>query len=491
LPGGKARQGGAVADIPPEFVVEELERRAAFGRVRKRLRSSLIPGIQRDIFDDKSKQIVALHVRGGGKTWALLSRALACALDGGDVAYIAKTYQSVEDIAWDTLKRICRGHGIEVLTNENKLRARVSGRGRICFFGADNRKFKDQLRGSRWNLIIVDEAAHFYSDLSVLVRDVLVGCTFGRSGTIILTGTPFYIAKGMFFELTKPGAPTHGWSRHECHDPFYNPYSREDVERSMQLLRDEYGPGWDKMPFVRREMFAEWTHDTTALVYKYDQRRNSFKVYKPQIGDTHILGLDFSFTGNTALVEVVVNPDKHRAMFVLNTISMEGVGLDQIDRLGPYLRDFHSRTGGGDIVFDYSQTFIQEALSATYPELNFIRAQKTEKYTHIELFNADLQSSRILIRPETNEKLLNEWAHGTWKRNPDGSTPVGMPKQNPKDKWDCSDACLYAWRWARVRDYEGKEQKPPAEGSREWFEMMDAKMRRAARRAVLQGDYYL
>lgn len=479
-----------VDDIPPHLVVEELERRAALADVRSRLRENLIPGIQCDIFDDTSKQIVALHVRGGGKTWALLSRALAAAMDGHDVAYIAKTYQSVEDIAWDTLKRLCRSLGIEIVTNENKLRARVSGRGRICFFGADNRKFKDSLRGSRWNLIIVDEAGHFYSDLNSLVRDVLIGCTFGRDGTIILTGTPYYISKGLFFELTKPNGDTRGWSKHECHDPFYNPYSRKDVEHSMLLLEKEYGSGWDQLPFVRRELYAEWTYDNSALVYKYDQRKNTFKNYRPHVGDRHVLGLDFSFTGRTGMVETVSNPDRHRALFVLRTVSLDGVGLDQIDRLGPHLKEFHSRTGG-DIVFDHSQTFIQEALSQAFPELSFIPAQKTEKYTHIELFNADLKSSRILVCPEANEDLLWEWSKGTWKRNPDGSTPTGRPKQNPKDKWDASDALLYAWRWSRVRDHEGQPLKGPKEGTREWCEMVDAKMRRQARRDVRQGDYFL
>ena len=193
-----------LAKISPELVLAEANRRRKLASLGERIRSTLLPGIQMDVFDDRSRQIAMLTVRSAGKTWGLLCRALTVALAGGDVAFISKTHQSVEDIAWDTLLRICREFEIDMDTNAAKLRARIANRGRICFFGADNKKFRDNIRGTRWSLIIVDEAGHFYSDLEVLVREILIPCTFARKGTIVLTGTPYYIAKGMFFDLTRP-----------------------------------------------------------------------------------------------------------------------------------------------------------------------------------------------------------------------------------------------------------------------------------------------
>jgi len=471
-------------------VLAELERRETKSNQLKGLEASLLPGIQLDVYNETSRQVAVLQPRGTGKTWGLLTRAIKVALGGGEAAYIAKTKRNVRDICWLTLKRMCKEHGIDARFQETSLICYI-GSGRICFYGADSEQFRDNLRGTRWNLVVVDEAAHFHSDIDTLVQQILIPTTHARKGVIILCGTPHYIPDGLFYNVTS-GLKSGGWSVHVCNDPLYSPYSREDVAETIQSLQEQYGEDYKQLPLYLREYEARWVVDSGSTVYRFDPTKNVYKDFTPRPGDMHVLGLDFSFSGNTGLARLVYNQDRYKSMFVLWSRTLEGVGLDQVDVVGPHLVRFHDETdGNGDIVYDYSQSFIADKLSEYFPQLNLVQARKAEKWQAIELFNADLRASRILVQREANKDLIHEWQHGDRKKNPDGTTPIGKPQQNPRRKWDVSDACLYAWRFARHREFAGAAPKGPKPGSAEYEKQLVQRMKEEAVARLRAGEYDL
>lgn len=435
---------------------------------------------------DRSRQIGYLAPRGVGKTWGIMAKALIEAISGGSIAYVAKTLQSAKESGWPTLLQLVKEHNVYCdRINNSELRV-IIGEGQIKCFGADNKYLKDNIRGSRWSLIIVDEAGHYYSDLARLVREVLIPATFARRGSLVLSGTPTYVPSGLFHNITTQ--PNKAWSIHKIHDPFCNPDSKQDVLDQIELWKKEFGPKWSSIPFIRRELYGEWTNDLDKLVYKYSYNKNTY-IKTPKLNKIkYLAGLDFSFTGSTGWVETI-SSENTKCIFVEKALNYKNIGLDQVDKLGPILNDWNKRTNGADIIYDHAQQFIADKLLEIYPNLSLIPAKKTNKYQHIELFNADLQTSRILLKNNNCGDLINEYNLGDWKTNRDGTEIFGEPKQNPLKKWDTSDALLYVWRETRHREYE-KKDKPPKYGSEEWFKKQEQDILNNLKYGSITQQYY-
>jgi hypothetical protein len=467
-----------MANLPAWMIVDEIKRRKSGPLSRGAIRNSLQEGFQRDVFDCEARNAAIIAPRSIGKTWALATKAVAAAADGLDVAYVAKTEKSLRNYAWSTIQGVSRRTGIPCKLMATDFYINVGSKGgQIRFFGGDNARFIDNLRGTRWHLIIVDESGHFFSDLEKLVMQVLIPCLFGRENAqLVLSGTPNLVPSGFFYEITRTGRERRGgWNVIEEHDPFYSEYSREHVREQLELVKNQYGPGWKDLPWVQREYFARWTIDTDALVYKYQPKINSFRKIDPRQGDTRILAVSSRFKRRTGLVEAVCNRSRYDALFVTRAWSAPH-GYDEIDRIIPCIKQWQTSVGG-KVVVNRSHGSIALLLHQSGVMVSRSREieGKDPELQGINAINADLRTSRVLIKTIGCEDLVEEMTTLDWERDEMGEIDESGKPDRRKNREIC-DALTLAWLESDPRLF-GAPKKDPKVGTAEWYESEEWKHR--------------
>lgn len=174
------------------------------------LRDSLHPK-QRDAYDDPARRVSFLVGRGGGKTSALICRALRKMVTKKKalVAFVASSRPWAKRLIWLPLKNLIdRLHltdEFEFLDGELTCTCKRTG-SRYMLFGADDEKEVDKLRGVGYDEVQIDEAAALALELLEYLISEAVGPRMGeRDGCIVLSGTPGHILRGRFHDVTRPG----------------------------------------------------------------------------------------------------------------------------------------------------------------------------------------------------------------------------------------------------------------------------------------------
>ncbi len=161
---------------------------------------------QRAFIEDPAKLKWALCTRRAAKSYSDGLALAKAALDRPDVSclYIGLTRESAKRIMWkDVLKAINRCHKLGIQFNESELSAKFPNGSVIYLVGADsNEDERQKLLGQKFVLVVIDEAQAFGIDLRQLVYGVLKPAVADYRGTIVLTGTPGNLIKGLFFDVT-------------------------------------------------------------------------------------------------------------------------------------------------------------------------------------------------------------------------------------------------------------------------------------------------
>jgi len=171
---------------------------------------------QRAFIEDPAKLKWALCTRRAAKSYSDGLALAKAALEHPDLSclYIGLTRESAKRIMWK-----------DVQFNESELSAKFPNGSVIYLVGADsNEDERQKLLGQKFVLVVIDEAQAFGIDLRQLVYGVLKPAVADYRGTIVLTGTPGNLIKGLFFDVTNGREA--GWSGHRwiTHD---NPYMAE------------------------------------------------------------------------------------------------------------------------------------------------------------------------------------------------------------------------------------------------------------------------
>lgn len=290
-------------------------------RVREAILGDAHPS-QGDAITDPSRRISILTGRGGGKTSTYKGRYLLemTATTKGKFIYACPTLGMAIDLLWEPLKQACEQLGImdecdwkEAPREGGKILTIKRTGSRLKLFGADDKKQINLCRGQPFNGVGCDEVGFWPSvDLvNNFVEKVIEPRIGERDGWIALASTPGTELRGLFYDVTRDGSPSHrpyrlrddeqyaGWKRVQWSS---HGWSLADViklpnaevrYRPLVALRNSHieiraAKGWgDTNPVWLREYEGRWAADGTTTVYQFDPEKN---LWMPH-GDTPIEGI--------------------------------------------------------------------------------------------------------------------------------------------------------------------------------------------------------
>jgi len=263
------------------------------------MESATLHPAQSKIASDTHRFRVVNCGRRFGKTFLSVWEMFAVAIAKNDsrVAYIAPTYQSARDIAWNELKRITMP--IQVSVNESRLEVKVKnqhgGESLIVLRGWES---IDTLRGQAFDFIVLDEVAHyrnFWEHWQEVIRPTLTD----RKGEALFISTP----KGFnhFYDLFNMQAKDNDYKSFHF-STYDNPHMpREEVDKAKQELTEDR---------FAQEYMADF-RKTEGLVYKeFNRSKHIFDGEVSRVAK-HFAGVDFGFT-NPAAVISILKDDENR-----------------------------------------------------------------------------------------------------------------------------------------------------------------------------------
>jgi len=504
--------------------------RAEDKKLADSIRGDLLPH-QLAVVTDPCRNKAVLCPRQAGKSYTAMSYAFDTALRivGAKVVIVNLSLRNAKDVYWYEMAIFASKHGVQCKFFQNELRTVLPNGSQILLTSADSRAEIEKLRGSQFNLAIIDECKSYSPPLlKELIYEVLKPALAKRKGTLLMIGTPGNILQGPFFETTYPGfrtAPTKKhpegklvsrdfnkpeaywadnpkdrtfWSRHY--------WSTEANSRQPQIwldfLEQKEINGWaDDEPIWRREALGEWIATSDAFVYAYanlastdpgkvqwvpDFKNGNKWGLAKDVEWRYLLGIDFGYEDAFAMVVCAYNVYDKKLYHVwdykeshLDVYQVIGCIESAIARFGQFdtiVAEYS--TGGKNII---------EALNKKHG-LSIKCAEKQHKFDFIEQVNADFRAGWILIQPKSDlafelETLQLDLSKGTKEQ----LARAGKLREAPSLPNDLCDAFLYLWRYSY---HYFAEQRPSVfePGTAGWFleqekkAMLDAIRRRAEER---------
>lgn len=235
-----------------------------------------------------------------GKTVLAIEQLVFTAVDTKDarVVYIAPTFQSARDIAWEGLKK--RIAVLNVQPNETRLEVdipnRHGGTSKIMLRSWDS---VETLRGQFFDLIILDEIAHI-KNFWVNWQEVLRPTLTDRKGKAMFISTPSGF--NHFYDLCNL----------ELTDKEFQSFHFTSYDNST-LDKEELDKAKVSLPEDRfsQEYLAEFTK-TTGLVYKQFTRALHLYEDDNKVPKTfhRYAGVDFGYRNPAAVAEILTDGDR-------------------------------------------------------------------------------------------------------------------------------------------------------------------------------------
>lgn len=429
---------------------------------------------------------------------------------GARVVIINLSLRNAKDIYWYEMAIFAQKHGIDCKFFQNELRTVLPNGSQILLTSADSRAEIEKLRGSQFNLAIIDECKSYAPHLlKELIYEVINPALAKRKGTIMMIGTPGNILQGPFFQATYPGyrseptkrhpdgklfsrdfnKPETYWADHPSDHTFWSRHywSTRDNTKQPQIWLDfieqKEVNGWsDDEPIWRREALGEWIATTDAFVYAYanlcstDPARvhwtpdyvDGNKFGMPKESEWRfLLGIDFGYEDAFAMVVCAYNPydgklyhvweKKESHLDVYEVMDEIELAVARFGHFDAVVAEFAS--GGKTII---------EALNRKHG-MNIKLAEKTHKFDYVELLNADFRAGRILIQPGSDlafelATLQLDLSKGTKEQ----LARAGKLKEAPSLPNDLCDALLYLWRYS-YHYYADLRPSVFEPGTHEWW----------------------
>jgi hypothetical protein len=407
-------------------------------------------------------------------------------------------------------------------------------RGRLA--GAETRADIEYLRGAaaEADLVVLDECKSFApSLLEELIRDVLEPGLMTRNGVLVMAGTPGHIPVGRFFEATSESAKT-GQG-----DPTCIPYARrldevyvefrrrlqretaegEEVHEPWSLhtwtvqdnvarpgqwaraLRTKRQAGWaDDNPTWRREYLGEWVSDASGLVYAFagvraadqqkvlwwpERTRNNPTGLPVEDGPWHlVMGLDFGYEDDFAIV-LAGYSERLAELRVVYDFKSPHLLMDDMVR---EIRGAQDKYGVPSFIVGDAGALgklLVEEFTLKYG-IAVEKAEKVEKYDHIELLNSDFHAGRV--RVIAGSDLENELCGLQWdlsQKGKDELVRLGKLREDRSCPNHLCDALLYLWRFS-YHHFARRDGGTPAPrmGTTEWYEAQEAEAERRSHSRV-------
>lgn len=455
---------------------------------------------QVDAFTGDHKRIAAVCGRRSGKTRGFLLHALKVlqAHPTARIPYIALTRKSAENILWRSIDEVNEELGLGLIPHKADLTWETPDGGGIFLVGANKSDEIEKLRGQKFHLVGIDEAASFRATLlEALIKDVLTWCLMDTNGSMVMVGTPSAACVGFFHDITTGRKP--GW--HVTHwDARDNPHIPH-AEEWLAELREEHGWSEDD-PAYRREGLGLWVKDESALVYKLLRSRNVRtempEGYSPTSRAwTHVVGIDYGYVDACAWVVLAfrrnrasgdqgvyvveskkrstLSVDEHYAM--LQHLTARGLPCEAEREAGSGLLPDEAAWLTHELVAKYRPARIvgdAGGLGKSYVEearrrwkLAIEPADKTRKMAQIELVNDGLRTGRVHVIEDMNRDLLAEAEILQWDMEKVEVSTGGLIRHELRRVIDSRfedhlcDAWQYAYGCAWAYSNEAPAEKPP------------------------------
>jgi hypothetical protein len=398
--------------------------------------------------------------RQSGKSHAAALIALRAAVEkpGSTPVYINMNRASAQYIIWPPLMELNEKYdlGLEFIKTTSDIR--LPNGSIIKVFGAGSLREMEKIRGigATLNLVILDEAQNFGSDMYKLIREILLPATVTHKAPILITGTPSAACAGPFYDIVHGGGEMFkeetdgdkpiGWSIHHWimkDNPFI-----PDVEEQYRVHKA--ANNWtDASPAFRREYLGEWVRDTEGLCY-YQQPSMWVDRFPIERANDwrYILGVDVGTVDPWAFT-VAATSREAQATYVLESFSSHLTTIEAGDRIMELREDYPITTTVIDTGGQGANPVKQ--WKDTHPT---IPAEPVKKgYGSVDMgisiINADIQAGRLFFVKGHTEELRGEFNALIWdqKRSPTGARRVKRGDAYPDH---CADSFRYLYTKVRT-----------------------------------------
>jgi hypothetical protein len=403
---------------------------------------------QISFINDTSRFITADCSRRAGKTSAA-ARKLRKAATGGwehNSLYVAKTTDACKRIMWNALLQVLKKYHKknEYKTNASDLSVYFHKTNSFIWLkGAADSTQILKLLGVKLKLCIIDEAQSFPGYLEYFVDEVLSPALTDLQGQLMLTGTPNPTATGFFYNMCHLNTWTHHhWTIEQ--NTFYLASAMKEnpnIKSFMDIIEAEAsrrGVSIDDAA-IQRDYFGRWVKSSELQVYKYEKAKQDFTDL-PDYSFEVVLGIDIGFDDSDAIVCFGFNKASRMCYFLeeykksKTDITTLAVQIKRfVAKWNPYVCVIDAGALGKKISVELS----------TRHGLTLVAAEKERKAEYIALMNDDMHNGRIKIPYKS--RLAQEMQMLCWDQD---YFDEGKFIENPDFDNHCTDAALYAWKWA-------------------------------------------
>jgi PBSX family phage terminase large subunit len=251
---------------------------------------------QKTVVQSPKRFRVLLAGRRAGKTILAIEEMVFNAVTKKDarIVYIAPTFQSARDIAWEQLKN--RTREIQPKLNEARLELELPNK------HATNSKIflrswdaVETLRGQYFDFIVLDEVAQ-YRGFERGWNEVLRPTLTDRKGRVLFISTP--LGFNHFYTLYNFQDPDYESFKFTSYD---NPHlPKEEIDKaSEEMTEDRFA----------QEYLADF-RKTEGLVYK-EFDRGMVTTEEPKTVTDTLVGIDWGFTNPTSVHRIRKDQDAH------------------------------------------------------------------------------------------------------------------------------------------------------------------------------------
>jgi hypothetical protein len=341
---------------------------------------------------------------------------------------------------WPILRELNERYQLGAEFREAELTVKINDT-EIQLYGADMVNFIDRLRGGKYPIVCIDEAASFREHLTTLVDDILTPAIADYNGQIILVGSAGIVPKGLFYdatELKKYGFSIHKWT------VFNNPFM-PNARAFVDMIKER--KSWtDENPTYRREWLNEWVQDLDALVYKFEDG-NIYEDIPEDREWYNIIGVDFGWHDQAAFTVLAYNPHSPKVYVHYS----KGFSHMIPSKIAEHVSELNKRFKPIRIVADtggLGKSIAEEMIQRW--GLPIFAAEKTQKLTNISLMNGDFVDGHLLVHSSL-VNLHNQLK--TLQKDDKGMEDPGFPN-------DLCDSMLYAYREAKAYAWTPIKDKP-------------------------------
>lgn len=406
-------------------------------------------GPQRAFILDESRLKTGLCSRRAGKTVGCAADLLftAKSIPGITNLYVTLSRKNAKRIIWKDLMRINTKFALGGIVDNQELSITFKhdeGEESVVYItGAKDAEEIEKFRGLALYKVYIDECQSFRAYIKELVDDVLEPALTDYNGFLILIGTPGPIAAGYFYDCChSDGFAHHHWTMRD--NPYIEIKSGMTVDDILARIRKRKGIS-EVDPTYRREYLGEWVHDSNALVYKYDVKKNNYNNL-PQGDMNYILGIDIGYDDADAIA-VLGYSFNSPGVFLVEEFVQNKLTISD---LAEHIKVLQTKYNPVKMVMDAGALGkkIQEEIQQRHG-LVIEAAEKARKVEFIELLNDDLRTGRLKVKPDTKcaqDFMLVQW---DFEKSTNAKRVISDVYHS-----DITDAVLYAWREARHYAYE-------------------------------------